>query len=230
VWQQFVERHPHANFKLLSVAVDAEPQRVRPFAADLPFPTAVDASGVLGRTFDFDVVPNGLFVDEDGILRFRHIGGFDIRRPEIEQQVEALLTTDFPSDAPPAHVRQEPLDIEAVRVELVERPDDAGLHYALGDALLRETRPAEAEAEFRRAAELDPSDWAAPFALGTVLLQRGALDEAVSCWRTALANDPHNFTIRKQIWLAKHPEKFYPDIDLQWQREQLRREGYTRPT
>ncbi|MBM4419566.1 MAG: hypothetical protein FJ033_14845 [Chloroflexi bacterium] len=45
-------------------------------------------------------------------------------------------------------------------------------------------------------------------------------------WRTALARDPRNFTVRKQIWRAAHPEWFYPTIDLDWQREQLDREGW----
>jgi hypothetical protein len=33
------------------------PERVRPFAERLPFPTVVDGAGERGRPFDFDVVP-----------------------------------------------------------------------------------------------------------------------------------------------------------------------------
>lgn len=224
MWQQYLESRPQLAF--LSVAVDVDPQRPRPYADDKSFPTVVDSAGQLGRLFDFDVVPNGLFVDEQGIVRFIHIGGFDIRRPEVAPQIDALLESDFSSDPIVESLRQESVEVEVLRVELVDDPDNAGLQFALGDALLREGRLAEAESTLRRAAELDPSDWSSRFGLGTALYQQGRTDEALLSWRQALALDPPNFTVRKQIWMVEHPEKFYPTIDFDWQKEQLKREGY----
>ena len=223
MWQQFLESHPRLAF--LSVAVDVDPQRPRPYAEDKPFPTVVDSAGQLGRLFDFDVVPNGLFVDEHGILRFIHIGGFDIRRPEVGPQIEALLDSDFSSSAIVDSLKQEPLEVEVLRVALVDDPQNAVLHFALGDALLREGRLPEAEIALRRAVELDPSDWSSRFGLGTALYQQGRTAEALASWRLALTLDPPNFTVRKQIWMVEHPEKFFPTIDFDWQKEQLQREG-----
>lgn len=57
--------------------------------------------------------------------------------------------------------------------------------------------------------------------LGRVLLEGGRTTEATATWRDALRLDPANFTIRKQIWAAEHPEKFFPTIDFAWQQEQL---------
>ena len=75
MWQRFVdEGSDRKAFALLSVAVDADPERPRPFAEGCPFPTVVDSAGVLGRLFDFDVVPNGLFLDEQGVIRYLHVG------------------------------------------------------------------------------------------------------------------------------------------------------------
>ncbi len=226
MWQQFVERIDPARFALLSVAVDTDVERVRPFTEGLTFPTAIDRAGTLGRLFDFDVVPNGVFLDEQGVIRFLHVGGFDIRRPEIAAQIEALIGADFTAGATPTYSRQESLDVEVLRIELVERPNDAGLHFALGDALLREARAVDAVAAYARAVELDPGDWSAHFGLGTALELQGQRDAALAAWRMALALDPANFTVRKQIWRAEHPERFYPDIDLAWQKQQLVREGY----
>jgi tetratricopeptide (TPR) repeat protein len=230
VWQQFLQERPERrNLAFLSVAVDVNSDRPRPYASDKPFPTVVDSAGLLGRMFDFDVVPNGLFVDEQGVLRFIHIGGFDIRRPEVGPQVDALLSTDFSNAAqPPRLLSQEAADVEVLRVELVSDPNNAGLHFALGDALLRDGRLADAEAALRRAADLDVTDWSARFALGTAQYQQDRTEEALASWRAALALDPPNFTVRKQIWMVEHPEKFYPTIDFGWQKEQLEREGFTR--
>jgi hypothetical protein len=230
VWQQFLQERPERhNLAFLSVAVDVDPDRPRPYASDKPFPTVVDSAGQIGRLFDFDVVPNGLFVDERGILRFIHIGGFDIRRPEVGPQVDALLESDYSAGVqPPASLSQEVLEVELLQVELASDPNNASLHFALGDALLREARLAEAETMLRRAAELDPSDWSARFGLGTALYQQGRTAQALAAWRAALALDPPNFTVRKQIWMVEHPEKFYPTIDFAWQKEQLEREGFLR--
>ena len=113
-------------------------------------------------------------------------------------------------------------------MEIATQPLNSGLHVALGDALLREGRLPEAEGAMRRATELDETDWAARFGLGTVLYQQGQIAAALTNWRAALALDPPNFTVRKQIWMIEHPEKFYPTIDFDWQKEQLKLEGYVR--
>ena len=232
VWQQFIQQHADQDaFNFLSVAVDVDPERPRPYAephADT-FPTVVDSAGVLGRLFDFDVVPNGIFLDERGIIRFAHIGGFDVRRPEIVQQVEALLASDFGAGKAPLLVRQEALDLELLRAEIAADPDNAALHFALGDTLLRAGRAQDAESCFTRAAKLDPTDWSAAFGLGTAFYQQGRIDEALTWWKAARALDPPNFTVRKQIWMVEHPERFYPTIDTAWQKEQLVLEGYVTP-
>jgi tetratricopeptide (TPR) repeat protein len=231
VWQSFVQQHA-AELQFLSVAVDVDPERPRPYAEPhaSTFPTVVDSAGALGRLFDFDVVPNGVFLDEQGIIRFVHIGGFDVRRPEMAQQVEALLTADFATGEAPRLVRQEALDLELLRAEVAAQPDDAGLHFALGDALLRAGRAADAEPSFARAVALDHADWSAAFGLGTALYQQGRTAAALTWWKTARGLDPHNFTVRKQIWMVEHPERFYPTIDTDWQKAQLVLEGYVRPT
>lgn len=57
--------------------------------------------------------------------------------------------------------------------------------------------------------------------LGHALLALGKHEEAVAEWRWALYYDTDNFTIRKQIWVLEHPDKFAPTIDFDWQKVQL---------
>jgi len=227
VWQQFLDEYPEPDaFAFLSVAVDTHPERVRPFAEPYSYPTVVDSANVLGRLFDFDVVPNGLLIDEAGIVRFLHVGGFYLGRPAIRQQVDAILKADFDGGERPAFVTQESLELEIIRGELVHQPDNPDLLMALGDALLREERVAEAVESFQRAAELQPDDWSVAFGLGTALRRQDDREGALRWWRRALELDPRNFTVRKQIWREEHPERFYPTIDTEWQKEQLAKEGY----
>jgi tetratricopeptide (TPR) repeat protein len=63
------------------------------------------------------------------------------------------------------------------------------------------------------------------FALGSLLLAQGRADEAMVEWRKALALDPDNWIIHKQIWAVEHPERFYEgSVDYGWQKQELGRE------
>ena len=56
---------------------------------------------------------------------------------------------------------------------------------------------------------------------GLAHLRNGDPSKAIILWRQALALDPDNYIIRKQIWAVESPERFYPgDVDHAWQREQ----------
>ena len=57
--------------------------------------------------------------------------------------------------------------------------------------------------------------------VGELLVELGQHAEAIAAWKDALRLDPENFTIRKQIWAAECPEKFFPEIDFAWQQRQL---------
>jgi hypothetical protein len=67
------------------------------------------------------------------------------------------------------------------------------------------------------------------FARGAGLYAAGRHGEALVLWREALEHDPDNFVIRSQIWVAEHPERFYPVVDRDWQALQLLKEGYDKP-
>lgn len=67
------------------------------------------------------------------------------------------------------------------------------------------------------------------FARGVALADAGDAAGALATWREALALDPDNFLVRSQIWVAEHPERFYPAVDREWQELQLVKEGYDKP-
>lgn len=65
----------------------------------------------------------------------------------------------------------------------------------------------------------------ARFQLGRTLLGIGKKTEAMVEWRKALALDPKNWIIHKQIWAVENPDKFYDgNVDYGWQKAQLEAE------
>lgn len=65
----------------------------------------------------------------------------------------------------------------------------------------------------------------ARFQLGRTLLEIGKKTEAMAEWRKALALDPKNWIIHKQIWAVENPDKFYDgSVDYGWQKAQLEME------
>jgi hypothetical protein len=164
----------------LAVAIDAQgPARVRPYVeqARATYPNAVDAENVLSAVFGFKAVPNGIFVDEAGIIRYTKFGGFDIRNPEFRQ-----LATGFARSLDLAEVERQAQNIVGFA------SSEALGHFRQGLALYRQGQPAAALAE----------------------------------WRQAVALEPDNWLIRKQLWAVENPERFYQgDVDFAWQKEQI---------
>jgi hypothetical protein len=57
------------------------------------FTRAVDHSDALWETLDFQVVPNGIYLDEQGIVRYAKFGGFEARDPDDVAAIERLLAS-----------------------------------------------------------------------------------------------------------------------------------------
>ncbi|WP_254901146.1 thioredoxin family protein [Tuberibacillus sp. Marseille-P3662] len=177
-----MEQHKDKNFGILSVAVDGQgPDVVQPYIEGTTFTTVVDADNKLVNMFNFKVVPNGIFIDEDGVIRLLK-AGFSVDDPDHVKAVEQLINKE---------------------VEKVEFDDDA-------------TGSGESDLQLQLAQT--------KFKLGMEYAKQDKKDEALKELDDAILLDPENFTIRKQRWYLRYPEKFAPDIDFDWQKEQLKKE------
>lgn len=172
------------NFEILSVAVDLQgPEVVKPYTAGTTYPTAVDTENVLAQRFGFDVVPNGIFVDEQGVIRLVK-QGFQVDNPEHVGAIEKLIRGEEQSIELSDTYYQPSNPIQVMQKELADTKFKLGLEYS----------------------------------------RQGRKEEALVQLDEALRLNPDSFLIRKQRWYIRHPEKFSPTIDIEWQQVQLKRE------
>ena len=115
--------------------------------ANATFPTLVDDQGLLSARLGFKAVPNGILVDEDGVIRYAKYGGFDVANPEDVATVERFLAGDEPGPSPESST---PYTLMARDRDLAETK------VKLGSALNELGRRAEATATWREALRIDP--------------------------------------------------------------------------
>jgi tetratricopeptide (TPR) repeat protein len=110
----------------------------------------VDAEGILSARFGFKVVPNGLLIDEAGIVRYAKYGGFDVANPDDVATVERFIAGGDPGPSPDPRL---PYDLDPRDRTLVETT------MRLGRALDELGRRDEAIATWREALRLDPKNF-----------------------------------------------------------------------
>ena len=186
--------------------------------------TLVDPQNALGDALGFKVIPNGFFIDEVGRIVGQQIGGFEVKSPRTIKSVEAFLAT--PPALPATGIATPSVALSAAELEerAKNHADDPLARLAWGRHLLRTDKADKAFAHLEFAAGGLPKSASAQFALATCRLALDQRTEAAVDLKRALALDPENYVVRKQIWMLEHPEKFHPEIDWGWQREQLAKE------
>ncbi len=145
VWQQFVKEHQQ-QLAFISVAMDAQGSDApRPYAEPTheTFPTLIDEDNLLGDTFGFKAIPNGILISADGLLDGTVAGRFDIRRSETRELVEGWLAGGEPL---PAAVDEHDWSPEALQ-----------LFREAGAAIRRDER-GHAIALLKRAFPLEPDN------------------------------------------------------------------------
>lgn len=181
-WQTFYNEHQDDDFEILSVAVDGRgADVVKPFVEGTPFTTVVDEENRLAHHFGFKVVPNGIFVDENGTIRMVK-ERFEVSNEDHVKAVEQLVRGE----------------VEKV---VFDENGDGETSSDMQEEL--------AQTKYK---------------LGVEYARSGKKDEALKELDEALRLDPENFLIRKQRWYIRHPEKFSPTIDMEWQQAQLKKE------
>ncbi len=226
-WQTFTELNKSGDFVFIAVAMDVGGiNDVKPLyeGAGAKYITLVDPQNAMGEAWGFKVVPNGWLIDESGTVVFKQLGGFEVRSPKTIETVEKFLQIAPAAKGEIKAAKSDKERIVELKNAISSNPDNGEANLELGQILLRQGKAKLAQNYLGAATRLMPKSGAAMFALASSIVAQGDKKTGLIVLKNALKLDPSNYLIRKQIWHLEFPEKFHPEIDWAWQREQMKRE------
>ncbi|MCU1460879.1 MAG: hypothetical protein JWO37_954 [Acidimicrobiales bacterium] len=201
MWQELREELHPKGFEVVTVALDtAGPEACVKYveAASPAHPSLIDEAHVLDELLGVVNVPNGVWVDEDGMIVRPAEPAFPGRNPVME----SFASID-PATLPPdvadmitevKKIRTDPDAYKTALVDWVTR--GAASPYALSpDEVVARSQPRS----------MDQARAAAHFELGQHLHRAGDHDAAVGHWREAHRLHPHNWTYKRQAWNFEDP-------------------------
>jgi hypothetical protein len=189
----------------------AGPEAARPFAQGVDFPVVVDVEHKLGELFGVVNVPQGIWVDEDGVI---------VRPPETAYP-KAPAFAEIDVDDPEVAATMSEGAIRRLRTvvpELKKMRIDADAYVgALRDWVARGSDSPYAlspEEVVERSLPRPPQEAqaAAAFALGQHLHRTGRRDAAVRWFKESHRLAPDNWTYRRQAWVFVDPAQGPNDV------------------
>lgn len=156
-WQDLHDELAGDGFGIVAVAVDEDPEEVRPFTDGIDLPVLIDRDRLFAERYGLTNVPTVVWVDEDGRMVRTHdvaFGSdafFEFHGVDSTPHHDALRrwvrTGELPDDRP------------AAAWAPTEHEQLAHLHYRLALHLWRDGRQQAAIGHFDRASELAPLDF-----------------------------------------------------------------------
>jgi len=200
VWQALRTRLHPQGLEVVTVALDVDREAARPFieAAEPEHPSLIDEAHVVDELFGFVNVPNGVWIDEHGIIVRPSEPAFPGANPVIDSLREVDVST-LPPDT--AEMLLEARKITTDPEGYLEMLEDwvqrgAASRYALTpDEVIRRSAPRTG----------DEALAAAEFELGEHLHQTGHHEAAIPHWREAHRRFPENWTYKRQAWNFEDP-------------------------
>jgi hypothetical protein len=202
VWQELRNRLHPKGLEVVTVALDLEVAAAVPFieAAHPEHPSLIDQGHLLDERFGIVNVPNGVWIDEAGMIVRPAEPAFPGSNPVMESLHQIDLTTLPPEAAAmlgeARKIQTDPEGYLAMLVDWVEH--GATSRYALDpEEVVRRSQP--------RA--LNEASAAAHFELGQHLHRIGDHAAAIPHWRAAHRLFPDNWTYKRQAWELEDPTR-----------------------
>lgn len=208
VWQALRDELAPHGLEIVTVALDIDPERARPWIerARPQHPSLIDSAHLVDELLGVVNVPNGVWIDEEGMIVRPAEPAFPARppRPEGAEQPRSAAAAPPPElseyqRAVLAEARKIRVDRERYTSALrdwVARGADS--RYALSpDAVIAGSRPRGVE----------QATAAAHFELAQHLQRGGQQEAAIPHFRQAHRLDPENWTYKRQAWILANPEQ-----------------------
>jgi hypothetical protein len=213
VWQALRTELHAQGVEVVTVALDVDPEAARPFieAAKPDHPSLIDRAHIVDELFGVINVPNGVWIDEQGMIVRPAEPAHPGRNP-INESFRSIDLATVPPDvaemlAEARKIRSDPDVYPAMLRDWAEH--GSGSRFALEpDEVVRRSRP-------RSTAEATA---AAHFEIGEHLHTSGDHAAAIPHWREAHRLDPDNWTYRRNAWNFEDPGRQgrTPAYDSSW--------------
>lgn len=200
MWQDLREELHPKGVEFVSVCIDAAgPEAARPFveAANARHPSLVDEHHVVAERLGVVNIPNGLWIDEEGVIvrpaepAFAESRGGRSASVASDPSVPEHMREIF---GEAAKIRYEPEKYVAALRDWAERGAESP-HALSPDEVVARSRPRPPEV----------AEAAAHFELATHLWQAGQRDDAVAHFKEAHRLQPENFSYKRQAWSLASP-------------------------
>jgi tetratricopeptide (TPR) repeat protein len=207
VWQEVrQELHPR-GLEIVTVALDTGgPEAARRWieAAHPEHPSLLDPAHVLDELLGVVNVPNGAWIDEEGVLVRPVEPAFPGRSPATDIfdkiDIDSLPAEMGDMLAEARKIKSDPAAYLAALVDWVDNGADS--RWALTpDEVVRRSAPRS----------MDEATAAAEFELGQHLQREGRPDEAIPHFKRAHRLQPDNWTYRRQAWHLVSPDNQGPN-------------------
>ncbi len=200
MWQELRTRLHPRGLEVVTVALDVEVDAARPFieAANPEHPSLIDQAHLLDERFGVVNVPNGVWIDEEGMIVRPAEPAFPGANPVLDQ-LKSIDPSTLPPDqaamlAEAQKIKTDPEGYLAMLEDWVEHGAES--RFALDpDEVVRRSQ--------RRSG--DEALAAAHFELGQHLHRAGDHDAAIPHWREAHRRFPDNWTYKRQAWELEDP-------------------------
>jgi tetratricopeptide (TPR) repeat protein len=213
VWQAVrSELHPR-GLEVVTVALDVDAAEARPFIeqAHPDHPSLIDQAHLLDELFGVVNVPNGLWIDEDGVI----VRPAEPAHPGRNPVNESFRSIDL-ATVPP--------DVAEMLTEARKIQSDPDVYVAMlrdwvenGKASPFVLSPDEVVRRSRSRSDTEATA-AAHFELGQHLHRAGQHEAAIPHWRQAHQLDPDNWTYKRNAWNFEDPGRQgrTPAYDSSW--------------
>jgi peroxiredoxin len=200
LWQNLRDRWKANGVEVVTVALDVEASEAKPFidAALAEHPSLIDEAHVSDELFGFVNVPNGVWIDEAGMIVRPAEPAHPGRNPANESFRKVDVSTVPPDVAEMLVEARKITSDPEIYVEMIDDwiANGSDSPYALAPDEVMRRSDARTDAEATAAAE---------FELGQYLHRGGDHEAAIPHWREAHRLYPGNWTYKRQAWQFEDP-------------------------